>query len=426
MNNPQSLFLELPQAPLLPDAHGFFGNYGGQYIPEILKPNLDELVEIFYKIIRDSAFWQQFYTELVEFSGRPTPITYAKNLTHHLGGAKIFLKREDLGQTGAHKINNVIGQGLLVKQLGKKRVIAETGAGQHGLATATMAARFNLDACIYMGSEDVARQRPNVFWMEKLGAQVIPVTQGACTLKDAINEALRDWSAHLHTTHYVLGTACGPHPFPALVAYFQSVIGLEARQQMQTQAGQLPQKVYACVGGGSNALGLFQGFLTDETERVGVEAGGKSDRMGEHASRIASHQGTIGIAQGFKTQFLQTTEGQLLDTHSIAAGLDFVGVSPILAHWADQGMMRMEKALDDEVLAAAKLLIEYEGIIPALESSHALACAFREAPTLDKNAAILINLSGRGDKDIFNFARAFADESWQDYLRTQLRPAGEH
>lgn len=414
-------YISAPKHPLLPDKHGFYGNYGGQYAPEILKPNLDQLTQAFQEIRRDKSFWQEFQRELAEFSGRPTPITFLKNLTELFGGAKILLKREDLGQTGAHKINNVIGQGLLVKRLGKKRVIAETGAGQHGLATATMAARFKLNACIYMGSEDVERQRPNVFWMEKLGAKVIPVTSGSRTLKDAINEALRDWASNLETTHYVLGTVCGPHPFPALVAYLQSVIGLEARQQMLENYGTLPEKVYACVGGGSNALGIFQGFFQDEkVELVGVEAGGKGNRPGEHASRLASQQGAVGIAQGFKTQFLQNEEGQMIDTHSIAAGLDFVGISPILADWAEKGKMRAEKAMDEEVLAAAKLLIKHEGIIPALESSHALACAFREAKSLSKDKTILINLSGRGDKDIFNFARAFGDQSWVEFLKTQI------
>lgn len=313
----------------------------------------------------------------------------------------------------------MIGQGLVVKRLNKKRVIAETGAGQHGLATATMAARFGFEAMIYMGSEDVERQRPNVFWMEKLGAKVVSVTTGARTLKDAINEALRDWSSNLETTHYVLGTVCGPHPFPAMVSYFQSVIGLEARKQMH-EIDMLPDKVYACVGGGSNAMGVFQGFLQDKTELIGVEAGGKGNKPGEHASRIASHQGTPGVAQGFKTLFLQNDDGQLLDTHSIAAGLDFVGISPILADWAEKGKVRMEKASDEEVLVAAKLLIKHEGIIPALESSHALACAIREAKQLGKNEILLVNLSGRGDKDIFNFAKAFGDASWTEYLKSQI------
>jgi tryptophan synthase beta chain len=403
--------------PLLPDSNGFFGEFGGQYVPEILKPNLDELSDEFYRAIKDKTFWPSFVNLVQEFSGRPTPVTFARNLTQKLGGAKIYLKREDLNQTGAHKINNALGQGLLMQRLKKKRVIAETGAGQHGMATATMAARFGFRANIYMGSEDIYRQRPNVFWMERLGATVISVAEGSCTLKDAINAALRDWSSHLETTHYLLGTVCGPHPFPALVSYFQRIIGLEARSQLLEHLGKLPTKVYACVGGGSNAVGIFQGFLDEETELVGVEAGGKGKKNGEHASRIASGQGTVGIAEGFKTLFLQTEEGQLLDTHSIAAGLDFVGISPILADWAKKGKVRLEQACDDEVINAAKLFIETEGIIPALESSHALAQAFKEAVVLSKNDSILINLSGRGDKDIFSYARILGDHSWIQFLK---------
>lgn len=413
-------YIPVPQKPLLPDKQGFFGNYGGQFVPEILKPNLDQLEKVFYKILKDKKFWQEFQQELMEYSGRPTPITFAKNLTAALGGAKIYLKREDLGHTGAHKINNAIGQGLLMKRLGKKRVVAETGAGQHGLAIATMAARFNFEACIYMGAEDVARQRPNVFWMEKLGAKVVAVEQGARTLKDAINEALRDWSGNLESTHYILGSVCGPHPIPTIVAYFQSIIGLEARKQMLEFYDSLPNRVYACVSGGSNAIGIFQGFLKDKVELIGVEAGGISDRPGEHASRIATGQGTVGIAEGYKTKFLQTEEGQLLDTHSIAAGLDYVGVSPIIVNLAEKDRIRVEKARDNEALEAAKLLIKHEGIIPALESAHALACAFREIKSLPKNKKILINLSGRGDKDIFNFAKAFKDQSWIEYLKSQI------
>lgn len=419
-------FFSLPKNPLLPDANGFFGRYGGQYVPEILKPNLDELTAAFHAILEDEAFWVAYQTELKQFSGRPTPITFAQNLTKIMGGAKIYLKREDLGQTGAHKINNVIGQGLLVQRLQKKRIIAETGAGQHGVAVATMAARFGYEACIYMGSDDVFRQRPNVFWMEQMGSKVIPVTSGSRTLKDAINEALRDWSAHPDTTHYLLGTTCGPHPFPAMVAYFQRVIGLEAHQQMLQQFDGLPDRVYACVGGGSNATGIFQGFLDDNIELIGVEAGGKGNTPGEHASRIASGQGQIGIAQGFKTQFLQTHEGQLIDTHSIAAGLDFVGISPILADWADSGKIKITSATDHEVITAVKLMLKHEGIIPALESAHAIAAGLREAKTMRPDQKILINLSGRGDKDIFNMARALQDESWVDYLRSQIESfAGE-
>lgn len=408
--------IEAPN-PLMPDEQGFFGQYGGQYIPEILRPNLEELEQVWRDLIQDKTFWHTFVNLTQEFSGRPTPITFAKNLTQRIGGAQIYLKREDLNQTGAHKINNVLGQGLVMQHLGKKRVIAETGAGQHGVATATMAARFGFEACIYMGSEDVARQRPNVFWMEHLGAKVVPVEEGSKTLKDAINAALRDWSTNLETTHYLLGTVCGPHPYPALVSYFQSIIGLEARMQFKERTGRLPSKVYACVGGGSNAVGIFQGFLDEEVELVGVEAGGKGNLEGEHASRIASGQGTVGIAEGFKTLFLQTEEGQLIDTHSIAAGLDFVGISPILANWSEEGRVRIERAYDEDVLEAAKMLIKEEGIIPALESAHALSCAFKEAAKLQHNDSVLINLSGRGDKDIFSYARVLGDQSWTDYLK---------
>lgn len=410
-----------PPKPLLPDKKGFFGQYGGQYVPEILRPNLDELERAFYQLIEDKIFWNSFVDLVQEFSGRPTPITFAKNITQKLGGAKIFLKREDLNHTGAHKINNALGQGLLMQYLGKKRVIAETGAGQHGMATATMAARFGFDASIYMGSEDVHRQRPNVFWMQQMGARVISVNEGSCTLKDAINAALRDWFSSLETTHYLLGTVCGPHPFPALVSYFQSIIGLEARQQMQDRIGRLPDKVYACIGGGSNAVGIFQGFLNTETELVGIEAGGRGEERGAHASRIASGQGSVGIAEGFKTIFLQTEEGQLLDTHSIAAGLDFVGISPILADWSEKGVVRIEQAFDEEVLEAAQLLIKEEGIIPALESSHALSCAFKEAKSLSQQDCVLINLSGRGDKDIFSYARVLGDQSWVDFLKEIIK-----
>lgn len=410
-------FLIGPPKPLLPDEQGFFGQYGGQYVPEVLKPNLNELEHAFYQALEDKTFWYSFINVVQEFSGRPTPITFAKNLTKKLGGPQIFLKREDLNQTGAHKINNALGQGLLMQRLGKKRVIAETGAGQHGLATATMAARFGLEADIYMGRVDVMRQRPNVFWMERLGARVIPVDQGSCTLKDAIDAALNDWLSSLETTHYLLGTVCGPHPFPALVSYFQSIIGLEAKTQLLERLGRLPTKVYACIGGGSNAVGIFQGFLDSDVELVGVEAGGTGKESGEHASRIASGQGSVGIAEGFKTIFLQDENGQLLETHSIAAGLDFVGISPILADWHEKGMVRIEQAFDEEVLSAAKLFIKEEGIIPALESSHAIAFAIKEAKNLTENDVVLINLSGRGDKDIFSYARIFGDTSWVAYLK---------
>lgn len=415
--------LQPPAAPLLPDDRGYFGAFGGCYVPEILIPNLQQLAAIFAEIRTDKLFWQEYLYELVTFSGRPTPVTYAGNLSKKLGGARIYLKREDLGQTGAHKINNVIGQGLITRRLGKSRVIAETGAGQHGMATATMAARFGLSCTVYMGEEDVERQRPNVFWMERLGTKVIPVKDGTRTLKDAINEALRDWASNHEGTHYVLGTACGPHPFPALVAWLQSVSGMEARAQLQVMIGKLPDQVYACVGGGSNALGIFQGFLADSgVELIGVEAGGKGSAPGEHASRIAGGGGTPGIAQGYETMFLQTAEGQMIDTHSVAAGLDYVGISPILADLSAKGRVIMERSSDDEVIEAIKMLMATEGIIPALESSHAVAAAIRAAPRMGKDKSLLVNLSGRGDKDIFTIASAFDDASWVRFLK---KKAGE-
>jgi tryptophan synthase beta chain len=406
-----------PVKPLLPDARGYFGAYGGCYVPEILVPNLRELAQAFEEIRADRGFWYEYVRELQLFSGRPTPVTPLCNLTRHLGGAQIFLKREDLNQTGAHKLNNVVGQGLLAKRLKKTRVIAETGAGQHGVATATMAARFGFEAVVYMGAEDVERQRPNVFWMERLGAKVVSVEDGARTLKDAINEALRDWCTNFQTTHYLLGTACGPHPFPALVSWLQSVVGLEAREQMRALGG-LPDKVYACVGGGSNALGVFQGFLDEPgIECVGAEAGGKGLASGAHASRVAGGQGTPGIAQGYETLFLQTPEGQMLDTYSVAAGLDYVGVSPIIADLAEKRRITMQAVTDAEVIEAVRLLMRHEGIIPALESAHAVAAAIRAAPELDGKKRLLVNLSGRGDKDIFTYAEALGDESWARFLR---------
>jgi tryptophan synthase beta chain len=407
-----------PSSPLLPDSRGYFGAFGGSYVPEILIPNLQQLSKTFDQIRQDPMFWQDYLHELVTFSGRPTPVTYAKNLSQKLGGAQIYLKREDLGQTGAHKVNNVIGQGLIARRLGKKRIIAETGAGQHGMATATMAARFGFECVVYMGEEDVERQRPNVFWMERLGTRVVAVKDGTKTLKDAINEAMRDWSSNHEHTHYALGTACGPHPFPALVAWLQSIAGLEARAQLQIMTGKMPDKVYACVGGGSNALGIFQGFNHDpKVELVGVEAGGTGTKPGEHASRIAGGGGTIGIAQGYETLFLQNSDGQMIDTHSVAAGLDYVGVSPILADMSAKGQVSMARASDVEVVAAVKLLMATEGIIPALESSHALAAAMRDAQTLSSDNVLLVNVSGRGDKDIFTIASAFDDDSWKRFLK---------
>jgi tryptophan synthase beta chain len=308
--------------------------------------------------------------------------------------------------------------------MGKRRVIAETGAGQHGVATATMAAKFGFECTIYMGEEDVLRQRPNVFWMERLGARVVTVTDGARTLKDAMNEAFRDWTANMDDTHYVLGTACGPHPFPEMVAWFQSIIGSEAREQVLAATGRLPRRVYACVGGGSNALGIFSGFLEDPTvELVGVEAGGRGLDTGAHATRLSGSDAAIGVAQGYRTYFLQDADGQMKPTHSVAAGLDYIGVSPILAHWKHTGRVRFESATDSEVIAALALAVRREGLIPALESAHAFAQAFKEASSLQPDDVLLINQSGRGDKDIFTVADALDDPAWRDFIQ---RKAAEY
>ena len=396
---------------------GFFGRWGGAYIPEILHETFEQLKASFRQAKADPLFWQEYQNLMSTYSCRPTPLTYAENLTRHFGGAKIYIKREDLNHTGAHKANNVMGQGLLVKRMGKKRVIAETGAGQHGMATATMAAKFGLACTIYMGEVDVQRQRPNVFWMEKMGATVVPVKDGSRTLKDAINEAFRDWVTNVDSTHYVLGTACGPAPFPEMVSWFQSIIGLEAKEQIVTQHGKPPARVYACVGGGSNAMGVFQGFLDNkDVELIGVEAGGKGLTSGLHAARLCGKDASPGVAQGYKTMFLQNNDGQMRETHSVAAGLDYVGVSPILSHLAENGRVRFESATDDEVIAALDLTMRMEGIIPALESTHAFVQAFKEAPKLGRDEAIIINQSGRGDKDIFTIAHAFDDPSWKEFI----------
>ncbi len=396
---------------------GYYEGFGGAFLPEILVATFEELDETFQKAKNDPDFWQEYSDVMSSYSCRPTPVTFAQNLTKLLGGARVFIKREDLNHTGAHKANNVMGQGLLVKRMGKKRVIAETGAGQHGVATATMAARFGYECTIYMGEVDVIRQRPNVFWMERLGAEVIPVKDGSRTLKDAINEAFRDWVTNMDTTHYVLGTACGPHPFPEMVTYFQSIIGKEARSQILQTEKKLPSRVYACVGGGSNAMGIFSSFMEDDVELVGVEAGGKGLKSGKHAARLSSTDASVGVAQGYKTYFLQNSDGQMKETHSVAAGLDYVGVSPILAHLKESGRVRFESATDKEVVDALSLTIQKEGLIPALESAHAFAQAFKEAPSLSADDIILINQSGRGDKDIFTVADAFEDPKWQEFIK---------
>lgn len=395
---------------------GYYDIFGGAYLPEILVATFDQLEDAFGCAKNDPAFWQEYADLMSTYSCRPTPLTLAENLTRHFGGARIYIKREDLNHTGAHKVNNVMGQGLLVKRMGKKRVIAETGAGQHGVATATMAAKFGFRCTIYMGEVDVDRQRPNVFWMQRLGAEVVPVREGTRILKDAINEAFRDWVGNMDTTHYVLGTACGPHPFPEMVTYFQSIIGKEARKQVLEREGRLPERIYACVGGGSNAMGIFSGFLDDPVTLVGVEAGGKGLRTGRHAARLSGTDARIGVAQGYKTYFLQDQDGQMKETHSVAAGLDYVGVSPILSQLKETGRVRFESATDDEVVDALSLTIRKEGLIPALESAHAFVQAFKEAPDLSPADCVVINQSGRGDKDIFTIADAFDDPQWKQFI----------
>ncbi|QWR78370.1 tryptophan synthase subunit beta [Candidatus Magnetomonas plexicatena] len=386
---------------------GYFGIYGGRYVPETLIPALSEL-EAAYNKSKDNADFQSELKEIQStYVGRPTPLYFARRLTKQLGGAKIYLKREDLAHTGAHKINNAVGQALLAKKMGKKRLIAETGAGQHGVATATGAALFGLDCEIYMGSEDMERQSLNVFRMRLLGARVKEVSLGSKTLKDAINEALRDWTTNVRETHYVLGTVFGPHPFPAMVRDFQSVIGIEAKEQILKAEGRLPDYLIACVGGGSNAMGLFNAFLKDRKKKhmefIGVEAGGLGIETGKHAARFSG--GSVGVFQGCKSYLLQDDNGNVLSTHSVSAGLDYASVGPEHAYLHDTEAVQYSFALDTEALAAFETLSKVEGIIPALESAHAVAEVIKLAPTLSKDAVIIVNLSGRGDKDVQQVAK---------------------
>jgi len=382
-----------------PNERGWFGEFGGRFVPETLMHPLEELTEAFEQAIRDPQFHAELEGLLRDYVGRPTPLYFAQRLTEYLGGAKIYLKREDLAHTGAHKINNTIGQALLTKRMGKPRVIAETGAGQHGVATATAAALLGLECVIYMGELDMERQRLNVFRMKLLGAEVVPVRSGSRTLKDAINEALRDWVTNVRTTHYILGSVTGPHPFPKMVRYFQSVIGREAKQQILEREGRLPDFVVACVGGGSNAIGIFWEFLPyEQVKLIGVEAAGKGLETGEHAASLCA--GTVGVLHGAKTFVLQDDDGQIRDTHSISAGLDYPGVGPEHAFLKATGRASYVAVTDDEALEAFELLAKLEGILPALEPAHALAYAFKLARQLPKEAIILVNLSGRGDKDV--------------------------
>lgn len=381
---------------------GYFGQYGGRFVPETLMPALIELETAYLKSRKDREFQKELKHLQKTYIGRPTPLYFAKRLTERLGGAKVYIKREDLAHTGAHKINNALGQALLAKKIGKKRLIAETGAGQHGVATATGAALTGLKCEVYMGSDDMKRQALNVFRMRLLGARVTEVPVGSRTLKDAINEALRDWTTNVRTTHYVLGTVFGPHPFPSMVRDFQSVIGKEAKKQIFQAEGRLPSHLIACVGGGSNAMGLFHEFIDDSVEMIGVEAGGKGIETGEHAARFAG--GSPGVFQGCKTYLLQDDDGNVLGTHSVSAGLDYASIGPEHPYLRDTGRVQYTYATDAEALSAFELFSMTEGIIPALESAHALAEAIKLAPTLPGDNIIIVNLSGRGDKDVQHVA----------------------
>jgi tryptophan synthase beta chain len=386
----------------VPDERGKFGPYGGRFVPETLMPVLEELATAYQEISQDSSFIEEFEHLLRTYVGRPSPLTYASRLSRKLGGAQIYLKREDLNHTGAHKINNALGQGLLAQRMGKTRIIAETGAGQHGVGTATACALLGLECVVYMGTVDIARQRPNVYRMKLLGAEVRAVESGSKTLKDAINEAIRDWVTHVETTHYLLGSVLGPHPYPMMVRDFQSVIGRETRQQILQVCGRLPDSIIACVGGGSNAMGIFHAFRLDrEVDFIGVEAGGKGIDSGKHAARFADlNVARIGVLHGTKSFVMQTADGQIIETHSISAGLDYPSVGPEHAWLRDQERAGYTYATDDEALAAFQTLSQVEGIIPALESAHAVAEAIKRAPQMRPDQILIVNLSGRGDKDL--------------------------
>lgn len=387
----------------MPDERGHFGVFGGMFVAETLMEPLEELRQAYEKYMQDETFLAELDADLAHYVGRPSPIYHAERLSRELGGAQIYLKREDLNHTGAHKVNNTIGQALLAKRMGKTRIIAETGAGQHGVATATVAARLGLECIVYMGSVDMARQEANVYRMRLLGAEVVGVESGSKTLKDALNEAMRDWVTNIDNTFYIIGTVAGPHPYPAMVRDFQTVIGREAREQMQRQAGRLPDALVACVGGGSNAIGLFHPFLDDQDVAIyGVEAAGDGLETGNHAAPLCA--GKPGVLHGNRTYLMEDADGQIIETHSVSAGLDYPGVGPEHAWLKDIGRANYVAVTDKEALAAFHTLTRTEGIIPALESSHALAYATKMAPTMDKDKIILVNLSGRGDKDMHTVA----------------------
>ncbi|MBI4008965.1 tryptophan synthase subunit beta [Candidatus Roizmanbacteria bacterium] len=400
--------------------NGHFGKFGGRYVPEMLIPALEELEKTYLEARRDKKFQKEFKGLLETYCGRPTPLTFAKNLSEKLGGAKIYLKNEGLNPTGAHKITHCIGQALLAKRMGKTRLIAETGAGQHGVATATVAAMLGFSCTVYMGEVDIQRQRPNVFLMEQLGTEVIPVKFGQRTLKDAVNAALKDYIENVKTTHYVLGSVVGPHPFPTINRDFQSIVGKEIKKQIKEAEDKLPDYIIACVGGGSNAMGAFTDFIDESSiHLLGVEAGGRGKRIGENATRFPT--GSVGVIEGYKSYFLQDSDGNLQKTHSISAGLDYPGIGPQLADLKQTGRVEFTSVTDKEALEAFKLLARTEGIIPALESAHAVAEAIKLAPKLNKGQIIVVNLSGRGDKDLFIVAKAFKDKNFFQFLKDYIK-----
>ena len=399
--------------PAVPDERGYFGQYGGRFVPETLIPALDELTEAYDEVRVDPVFWRDVASVNCDYAGRPTPLYLAGRLTDHCHGAKIYLKREDLCHSGAHKINNALGQALLARRMGKRRLIAETGAGQHGVATATVAALMGMECVVYMGTDDIRRQAPNVERMRLLGAEVRAVDAGSRTLKDAINEAIRDWVTNVKSSHYLLGSVLGPHPYPMIVRDFQSVIGQEAREQILAAESRMPGMLVACVGGGSNAIGLFYPFLDDPVSMVGVEAAGAGISTGKHAARFSDpSKGRIGVLHGTKSFVLQSPDGQILETHSISAGLDYPSIGPEHSHLRDLKRVTYTHATDDEALQAFKLLCRLEGIIPALESAHAVAETIKRASEMDRNHIIIANLSGRGDKDLGTVIDAGGSANW--------------
>jgi tryptophan synthase beta chain len=395
---------------------GFFGNYGGRYVPEMLQGELEALATAYDRLKVSKQFQAELQRLQTEYNSRPTPLVDAGNLTQSIGGGRIYLKNEGLNHTGAHKINHCLGQALVAKHLGKKRLIAETGAGQHGVATATVAAKLGFDCTIYMGETDMKRQRPNVVMMELLGAEVVAVTHGSKTLKDAVSATIRDWLQHSQDTHYIIGSCLGPDPYPRMNRDFQAIVGREIREQL----GRLPEYVVACVGGGSNAMGAFYTFLDDEAVKlIGVEAGGTGRQLGEHAARFPG--AAVGVLEGYKSYFLQDADGNTAATSSIAAGLDYVGVSPELAQLADSGRVQFERVTDNEALDAVQRLARTEGIIPALESAHAVAHAVKLAKTLSPDQTIVVNVSGRGDKDLFTLAKHFSRDSFREFLKSEVQ-----